>query len=174
MHTNITWPEKKSTQLLSVHPTHTKEYKTFIHPGGPDSERIVSGEELKILGFYFGEKPTAARHVFHLKRKFWARAWILRHLNKADVPPEDLVKIYNCLVRPILDYSAVIYHSLLNKGESRQLEDLQKKALRIVFGQKKTYEECPELARIPTLYQRRTELIDKFLLTVIKNDRYDS
>lgn len=137
------------------------------------SERIVSGDELKILGFYFGEKPTAARHVYHLKRKFWARAWILRHLKKADVSPKDLVKIYNCLVCPIFDYSAVIYHSLLNKRESKQLEDLQKKALRIVFGQKKTYEECLELAGMPTLYQRRTELVDKFLLTVIKNERYE-
>ena len=90
--------------------------------------------KLKLLGFFFGESPDASRHVWHLKRKFWARAWILRHLKKANLPTSDLTKIYKSLILPILDYSAVVYHSLLKKGEEREIEDLQKKPLRIIYG----------------------------------------
>ena len=80
---------------------------------------------------------------------------MLRHLKRAGVPASNLVKIYMSLVRPIIDYSSVVYHSLLTKGEENVLEDLQKKALRIVFGFKNSYEECLEKRGVPTLKIRR-------------------
>ena len=74
----------KKNQLLAIDPSHRRNCKTFINIEGNDgnSEQLVSGTELKILGFYFGENPGASKHVYHLKRKFWARAWVLRHLKR--------------------------------------------------------------------------------------------
>ena len=70
-----------------------------------------------------------------------------------------MTKLYKSLVRPVLDYSGVVYHSLYCKGEEKAPEDLQKKALRIIFGLKET---CLEKSSLPTLKQRRLELVDKF------------
>ena len=61
---------------------------------------------------------------------------------------------------------------LLKKGEEKQLEDLQKKALRIIVGHKKTYEECLKICGIITLKDRRLDLVDKFIKKTVNNPRY--
>ena len=165
----------KKTQLLAIIPPHRQGTRTFVQSRDDDNNIIttLSGDELKILGFYFGTKPNASRHVFHLKRKFWARAWVLRHLSKAGLPCNDLVKIYKSLVRPILDYSAIIYHSILNKTENKEMEDLQKKDLRIIYGRKTTYQDCLELSGVETLFDSRAALVDAFFKKTIANPRYE-
>ena len=127
---------------------------------------------MKLLGFYFGRSPNASKHVWHLKRKFWARAWVIRHLKKANVPTPDLIKAYKSLVLPILDYTAVVYHSLLKKSEEKELENLQKGALRIIHGHKTSYEDCLELSGMPTLKNRRLDLVDKFIKKTATNPKY--
>ena len=63
----------------------------------------------------------------------------------------------------MLDYStAVVYHSLLRKGEEKDLEDMQKKALWIVYGLNHSYESCLNKSGPSTLKDRRLELVDKF------------
>ena len=59
------------TQLLAIAPAQRKKFHTFLNPSDSEpTKTIESGQELKILGFYFGERPTAAVHVHHLKREY--------------------------------------------------------------------------------------------------------
>ena len=38
-----------------------------------------------MLGFVFGRHPNANAHIDYVKKKFFAKLWILRHLSKANI-----------------------------------------------------------------------------------------
>ena len=105
----------KKTQMMCVSPALYSDVNTFIKINGVI---IKSQEELKILGFIFGRNPTIKNHIDMIKLKFRRRVWILRHLKKADIPESDLIKLYLSLVLPVLDYTCVVYHSMLTITQS--------------------------------------------------------
>ena len=60
----------KKTQLLLVSPPNGIENTAYINLG---EERIESTSRLKLLGFVFGQDPTAEEHVNEIKKKFKSR-----------------------------------------------------------------------------------------------------
>lgn len=58
----------------------------------------------------------------------------MRHLKEAGLPNTDLVKIYASMVRSVIEYAVPAYHSLLTSTQAGELEVLQKKVLKIIFG----------------------------------------
>ena len=138
-----------------------------------DSTIITSQNSLKILGFHFGQKPTIDIQVEEMSRKFRRRVWILRHLKKAGIPHADLVKLYMSLVLPVLDYSAVVYHSMLSLTQEAELESLQKLALKFIYGVTGvSYDVLLSKAGIQTLKERRLRLVDKFILKSVEHPIY--
>ena len=110
-----------------------------------------------------------------MQLKFRRRVWILRHLKKANIPTGDLIKLYQSLILPVLDYTAVVYHSMLNKTQEVGLENLQKLALKIIYGKTGvTYISLLEQANIETLKDRRIRLTDKFIQKSVANKKYSS
>ena len=68
------------------------------------------------------------------------------------------------MVLPVLDYTSVIYHSMLNNTQTNELEHLQKLALKIVYGVSGVeYNTLLERAGIPTLKERRLRMVDNFI-----------
>ena len=96
------------------------DLKTFICTS--TGEKIESEDSLKILGFYFGQRPNADEQVKAITRKFYARLWSLRHLVKSGVPNLDALDLYKCLIRPVLEYSAPAFRSLLTSTQSSHIE----------------------------------------------------
>ena len=64
-------------------------------------------------------------------------------------------EIYTIFVRPVIEYAAVVYGSLLTEESSNKLEQLQKRALKMIYGQKTSYSKCLELSGIATLKAKR-------------------
>ena len=46
----------------------------------------------------------------------------------------ELVEVYKSMVRLVVEYSSVVYHSLLTEQQSVMIETLQKQALKCIFG----------------------------------------
>ena len=132
----------------------------------------MSGERLKILGFYFGQTPDAEEHVRSIERKMMARMWILRHLKRAGVPQEDLNSIFKTLLRPVIDYAAPVYSSLLTKGQSDRLERLQMWAYKIVYGFNVSYDTVQREAGVQLLKDRCQELFVRFAKKLSTNPRF--
>ena len=147
------------TQLLCVSTAINSDVRSFIYIG---DQKITSGDELKLLGFYFGRRPRADIHIREIRRKFGARSWILRILKHASIPEKSLVQVYCSLVRPILEYPACVFHTSLTEEMSESLERLQRIALKSIFGLKTSYEDCLQEAGIPRLKDRRQELLIDF------------
>ena len=53
---------------------------------------------------------------------------------KARLEEQDLLKVFNTVVRPTLEYAVPTYHSMLT-GEMRdEIEQIQKRASKLIFG----------------------------------------
>ena len=76
---------------------------------------IASSDSLKLLGFKFGEQPCIALQIENLISRATKRMFVLRYYAKF-MPGGDLTKLYSALVRSVLEYSSVTYHSLLTRG----------------------------------------------------------
>ena len=55
--------------------------------------------------------------------------WVLRHLKTAGFTEGELAVVYRTVVRPVLDYGAVIYHPMLTDEQDQAVERLQAQAL---------------------------------------------
>ena len=64
------------TQLLAISANKEKT-KVWIREG---EEEIVSGKELKLLGFYFSESPDVSRQIKNIIQKAMLRFFVLRRL----------------------------------------------------------------------------------------------
>ena len=157
------------TQLLCINPSNSCSVKSYINI---DGKRIISGERMKILGFVFGPTPDAREHLSHVQRKFAARAWSIRHLKKAKIPEEKLVKIYCALIRPVIDYACQVFYHLLGRGQIDVIERFQRRILKIIYGQEIPYSEAIDRAGLPLMEDRMKSLVDKFTKKTAENPRY--
>ena len=160
------------TQMICVNSIRQSETKTFIRDAQNGGKKIVAGNELKILGFYFGENPTVENHIDKLKTKFRKRLWILRNLRRAGTPQKDLLDAYTCFIRPTLDYCANVYHSMLTGNQAEQLEKMQLSALKIIYGFHLSKDELNNKAGITTLHERRENLFVGFCKKAYGNERF--
>ena len=87
-----------------------------------------------------------------------------------SIPSRDLIKLYQSLVLPVLDYTCVVYHSMLTKTQENELEHLQKLALKTIYGVTDvSYNTLLDNAGITSLASRRLCLVDKFLQKAINH-----
>ena len=77
------------------------------------------------------------------------------------------------MTRSILEYSSNVYHSQLNTGQSNELEKIQKRCLRVIYGYNLTYDELLAKAQLNTLKERRVAAFEKFARKAVKNPKYN-
>ena len=110
---------KNKTQVLTIYSSHTICNSFLLDD---DKTKIESGEELKMLGFYFSEKPTVQLQVKRLIQKANKRFFLLLNYKTNGVEKEKLKSIYMSTIRSVLEYSSNTYHSQLNRGQSNLIE----------------------------------------------------
>ena len=147
------------TQLLCITTAINYDVRAQIKVG---DEIITSADTLKIVGFTFGRRPGAAAHVKALRRKYGVRAHIIRHLKQKNMDCNPLVKIYCSLIKPIFEYGAPAFHTMLMAEQGAELERMQRMTLKTIFGWDVLYTECLSLAGMVTLHERRENLFQNF------------
>ena len=68
---------------------------------------------------------------------------------------------YHSVVRPVLEYTFPCWHFNLTKELTKQLENVQRRALQVIFGNI-PYDEVRCAHNIPSLAERRVELSRTF------------
>ena len=132
-------------------------------------ERIESSNELKLLGYTFDSKPTPRAHVERVVSRMRRRMWLLRYLKISGLEQDDLRKAYVVYIRPLAEYAAPAFHSLMTAGMVENLESQQLTALKIIYGYDLSRQELYEKAGLDTLAERRSELTLKFALKMSRN-----
>ena len=100
--------------------------------------------------------------------------WALVHFKRANINCDVLCRVYQIMLRPLLEYCHVIYNSMLSKEQSEKLESLQKRALKIVYGFGFTYEDLLTKAGMQKLQERREDACLKFAKKLSSSDRFRS
>ena len=137
-----------------------------------NNEQVKAGESMQILGFSFSSDPGMGAQVESIRRKFYARKWILHHLGHAGFSKQDLLKVYRSVILPIHDYCSCVYNSSLTQNQVSALERLQAQALKSIFGYEHSYRSLLESTGLSTLQARRDARQLKFARKCLLNPRF--
>ena len=107
-----------------------------------------------------------------MSAKFRQRLWSLRHLRRSGMEEEDLLKVYKSSLRPVLDFACPTYHPLLSVTQTNQLEALQKRASKIIFGFNSSYDKLIQDGKMTRLAERREKLCLDFARKAVNNPRF--
>ena len=156
----------RKTQMICMAPDNGYSSFSSITVG---NETMVSGQGIKLLGFQLA--ASMAPQVKFIKEKFRKRFWSLIHLRQAGMAGDQLFKIYATLVRPVIETNCVVYHPMLNKGQTADIERLQKLVTRLCYGREE-YKSLLESKNIKSLEERREMAVRKFTSKAIMNEKF--
>ena len=162
---------REKTAILCMSDSQT--YKAACKLQDSNGVVLHSGEKMKVLGFHLDSRPTVHAHVAALQVRMRGTAWVLRHLKIAGFTEAELATVYRTVVRPVLDYCAVVYHPMLTDEQDQLVEKLQARALKNIYGYKDSYAVMRAKAGVTTHRQRRIELCDKFAEKAAASPRFD-
>ena len=98
-------------------------------------------------------------HVEYVVAKAAKRLFALRLLKRAGVMPKDILKVYLCNVRSVLEYAAQVWQDI-PAYLSDAIESIQRRALRIIFPNS-SYQQALDLTNLSTLANSRILLCKK-------------
>ena len=84
----------------------------------------------------------------------------VKQLKRAGVPYAQLLHFYLTVIRPVLEYAAPVWHHLITKAHTEQIEAVQRRAIRIIYSYTcdMLYINALYIADIPSLVDRREQL----------------
>ena len=94
--------------------------------------------------------------------------YALRLLKRAEVMPEDMLKVYTYNIRSVLEYAAQVWQDI-PAYLSDSIESIQRRALRIIFPNS-SYQQALDQANLTSLADRRI-FICKKLMADMRNER---
>jgi len=96
-------------------------------------ERVTS---YKLLGLHVTDSLQWNEHVSSLCSRAAQRLHFLQQLKRASMSSDDLLYYYQSVVGPVTEYACVVWHTSLTQEQTKQLESIQKRAMKIKFGTK--------------------------------------
>lgn len=100
----------------------------MIHIG---SKSISMCEKMKVLGLNLDTNLNWKHHITQTANKISRAAFILNKC-KQLLPTKEMLTLYNCLVKPHLEYANVLWGNAYN-STLKHLITLQKRIVRIIF-----------------------------------------
>ena len=159
--------------LVSVNCDKTKELPVSFARSKPDIPPItINGKSIervstaKLLGVTFSSDLTWDAHIQDIHSKASHRLYFLRLLHRAGVGSGHIVRIYQSLIRSLLEYACPVSHCALPRSLADKLEGLQRRALRIALSEC-SYSEALERTGMPTLADPRDDLSRRFFQAML-------
>ena len=90
-------------------------------------------DHAKLLGITLSNDLTWNKHVDNIVKKAAKRVYMIYHLKRSGISQTDLVKVYMCIVRPVLEYACPVWHTNLPIYLSDDIEMVQK-SFKIYFS----------------------------------------
>lgn len=161
----VEWSDKNNTQ---INPRKTVEMlisftKVALDVGnltinGTTIERVKNA---KLLGVIISDDLTWGNHVDEICKKANKRLHYLVSLRRAGLSKEDLIVYYKHVIRPVLEYCCVVWHTSLTVQQTEQIEHIQTRAMRIIGT---------DTVSLETLEKRRENQCIKFFNQIQSNE----
>ena len=116
-------------------------------------------------------KPT--KHIEYLTKRALKRMWTIRRLKGAGCCNEDLIMMYESIIRSVLETACPVFHPQLNIENTTDLERIQKIFCKIVLAEKyEDYNEACTLLNLETLSNRREALCLNFGWKCVQSQKH--
>ena len=100
------------------------------------------------------------------------KMWLLRRLKSLKYEKHIILDYYVKEVRPIAEFGAVVWHSGLTQSQSKDLERIQKVALKIILADSYlSYANALSVCNLDTLEDRRLVLCTNFAVKLYCSER---
>ena len=140
----------------------------------PSSDSLLEVvEHTRLLGLQISTDLRWAKHCEFLCKKANSRLWMLRRMKLLKIHPDIIIDFYFKEIRSLLEMGCQIFHSGLTNNQSRDIENIQKKALKIILGKVySNYEEACTLLSCEPLSDRRDSLCLTFIKRAVKSGQH--
>jgi len=146
---------------MNLNPRKTKEmvisFRKSVQPPGLitlEGTTITRVETCKLLGITLQNDLKWGLHISDIENRAVTRIYFLSCLKRAGVKPDKLIQYYVACIRSLMEYGSIIFHPGLTQQQTADLENVQKRALRIIYPNI-DYPECLNEAKLDTLAVRR-------------------
>ena len=137
---------------------------------GPSQLSFASSA--KILGIWLQDDLKWDTQIDHMCKNANKRLFMLRSLKRFGFHTSELVTVYRGYIRPLLEYSDVIWHCALTSKLALKLERVQKRALRIILGPSFiSYRNALDVCNFDYLSARREQHSLKFAQSLAECSR---
>ena len=117
-------------------------------------------DTFKLLGVIFSSDLTWGKHVDYIVTKASRRLYVIYQLIRAGIPVADAIVVYCSLIRSILEYACQVWHCGLTKSQSDDIENVQRRCLRIIFREL-SYKDALQITELDLLSIRREKSVIK-------------
>ncbi|KAM3857114.1 inhibin alpha chain [Diretmus argenteus] len=171
-----------SERKMALHPKKCKVMHFLSAKSHPPLPKLTINDlelqnvsTLKILGIHIQSKLKWSEQVVHLCKKASQRLFLLRRLKNSAIPPEELTSIFTIYIRPTLEYAAPVWHSGLTGVQSKAIERVQRRAVRIILGRDfTTYRDACSRLGLPLLSSRRENLTRAFATSLRRCNEWEN
>jgi hypothetical protein len=161
-------PEKCCTMTISFLKRDVPQTSVSLN-----SINLRCATSIKLLGVTVQNNLKWDIHIAEVVSKASRRLYTLCVLRKSKVPTTDMVAVYTCYIRPVLEYASQVWHSSITERQVIAVENVQKRAARIIFGlQYQSYTMALELLGISSLKSRREDLFIKFGKNLLGSSKF--
>ena len=179
LHVINEWTKKKQMKLNEKKTKNmifnfTRKYQ-FTTNMSVNQQPIEIVRETRLLGTIVTQDLKWNKNTAEIVRKAWKRMQLLNRAAGFTNCKQDLRKIYLTYIRSVLEQSAVVWHSSLSSKNRRDLERVQKVAVRVILGKNYTsYKNGLQKLNIEALDERREKICLKFAKKCLGNEKLRS
>ena len=135
---------------------------------------VINGKDIdvvlkaKVLGLTLSSN-LKWNNYDEIVKKYRKRLYCLSQLKCSGLKPPELIQFYRTCIRPITEYASPVFQDCLPAYLSKDIESIQRRAMRISFPSL-SYKEALDEADLISLSICRQSLTDK-LFTKVTTDR---
>ena len=144
---------------MVIAPAKFKESCLPLEYNGVTIEQVSS---FKLLEVSVNTALKWNDHIDTIKAKASKIVYFLKQLRRAGLSFDHLIQYYKTVIRPVVEYACPLWHSSISAAQSRSLESIQRRALRIITPVTTPYKYACFEFNIQTLNDRRDFLAKKF------------
>ena len=160
----------KKTKIIKFNKSRRYDFPPELFLSGNHILEVVP--YIKLVGVIVSHDLKWKMNTDYICSKASQKLWILRRLKKFNLDEYKLRDVYEKEVRSILEYAVPVWHSGLTNQQSKQIERVQKQALRIILDQSYiSYDVACTILAIEPLYLRRTQLCINFAKKDLKREQ---
>ena len=137
-----------------------------------NKEHLQVVEETRLLGVVLSSDLRWQANTTALCSRAMAKMWLLRRMKSLKLDSEFILDYYLKEVRSLAEQGVPIWNSGLNKSQVKEIEKIQKVALKIILGQQyESYKSACVRFGLQKLSVRRLEISTKFAIKLYNSKR---